>query len=155
MIRRPPRSTRTDTLFPYTTLFRSPPDRVDRAAREGLRDGAPALRHRLLGGRHAPRRHHRPRRHRGHRRPRPPPAAPAPRHRGDQRGSAVMSTDAEQSAAGPSKRARRTPARSYGPLAVVAAALVLLELGSGSCRDRSSNYWEISGYASTLKKKKK
>src|SRR3546814_5739807 len=29
MIRRPPRSTRTDTLFPYTTLFRSnagPPD---------------------------------------------------------------------------------------------------------------------------------
>src|SRR3546814_14234354 len=28
MIRRPPRSTRTDTLFPYTTLFRSA-DRVD------------------------------------------------------------------------------------------------------------------------------
>src|SRR3546814_161532 len=29
MLRRPPRSTRTDTLFPYTTLFRShvPPDR--------------------------------------------------------------------------------------------------------------------------------
>src|SRR3546814_16192926 len=25
MIRRPPRSTRTDTLFPYTTLVRSPP----------------------------------------------------------------------------------------------------------------------------------
>src|SRR3546814_9534188 len=25
MIRRPPRSTRTDTLFPYTTLFRSIP----------------------------------------------------------------------------------------------------------------------------------
>src|SRR3546814_18234202 len=25
MIRRPPRSTRTDTLFPYTTLFRSNP----------------------------------------------------------------------------------------------------------------------------------
>src|SRR3546814_17565446 len=32
MIRRPPRSTRTDTLFPYTTLFRS----VDRdAERQG------------------------------------------------------------------------------------------------------------------------
>src|SRR3546814_16709328 len=30
MIRRPPRSTRTDTLFPYTTLFRSPPARRDR-----------------------------------------------------------------------------------------------------------------------------
>src|SRR3546814_16820253 len=26
MIRRPPRSTRTDTLFPYTTLFRSAPN---------------------------------------------------------------------------------------------------------------------------------
>src|SRR3546814_18872311 len=29
MLRRPPRSTRTDTLFPYTTLFRSPA-RIDR-----------------------------------------------------------------------------------------------------------------------------
>src|SRR3546814_4621135 len=28
MIRRPPRSTRTDTLFPYTTLFRSPDARA-------------------------------------------------------------------------------------------------------------------------------
>src|SRR3546814_7940663 len=28
MIRRPPRSTRTDTLFPYTTLFRSPRRRI-------------------------------------------------------------------------------------------------------------------------------
>src|SRR3546814_1067914 len=31
MIRRPPRSTRTDTLFPYTTLFRSPPSFVPSA----------------------------------------------------------------------------------------------------------------------------
>src|SRR3546814_13314297 len=30
MIRRPPRSTRTDTLFPYTTLFRSRQVRKDR-----------------------------------------------------------------------------------------------------------------------------
>src|SRR3546814_9547431 len=29
MIRRPPRSTRTDTLFPYTTLFRSAPVQRD------------------------------------------------------------------------------------------------------------------------------
>src|SRR3546814_9227148 len=29
MIRRPPRSTRTDTLFPYTTLFRSHRDFVE------------------------------------------------------------------------------------------------------------------------------
>src|SRR3546814_974788 len=31
MIRRTPRSTRTDTLFPYTTLFRSPDVGVDAA----------------------------------------------------------------------------------------------------------------------------
>src|SRR3546814_19347807 len=31
MIRRPPRSTRTDTLFPYTTLFRSIEGRPDDA----------------------------------------------------------------------------------------------------------------------------
>src|SRR3546814_11117847 len=31
MIRRPPRSTRTDTLFPYTTLFRSRRDKPDDA----------------------------------------------------------------------------------------------------------------------------
>src|SRR3546814_10234170 len=31
MIRRPPRSTRTDTLFPYTTLFRSPAE-IERMA---------------------------------------------------------------------------------------------------------------------------
>src|SRR3546814_4561019 len=35
MIRRPPRSTRTDTLFPYTTLFRS-----GRHARRPVPDGA-------------------------------------------------------------------------------------------------------------------
>src|SRR3546814_2942704 len=28
MIRRPPRSTRTDTLFPYTTLFRSKSEEI-------------------------------------------------------------------------------------------------------------------------------
>src|SRR3546814_10031971 len=39
MIRRPPRSTRTDTLFPYTTLFRSLPaaSEVDIMAKEGSR----------------------------------------------------------------------------------------------------------------------
>src|SRR3546814_9349531 len=35
MIRRPPRSTRTDTLFPYTTLFRST-RRVEGEAAAGL-----------------------------------------------------------------------------------------------------------------------
>src|SRR3546814_11723185 len=37
MIRRPPRSTLTDTLFPYTTLFRSGQEGAD----EGVEDGAP------------------------------------------------------------------------------------------------------------------
>src|SRR3546814_2283005 len=45
MIRRPPRSTRTDTLFPYTTLFRSGRERADigggdQARQIGMRDGA-------------------------------------------------------------------------------------------------------------------
>src|SRR3546814_11589417 len=41
MIRRPPRATRTDTLVPYTTLFRSPTDRVaDRSDRQAVQRGA-------------------------------------------------------------------------------------------------------------------
>src|SRR3546814_6599131 len=35
MIRRPPRSTRTDTLFPYTTLFRSQQDDIAALAKGG------------------------------------------------------------------------------------------------------------------------
>src|SRR3546814_11482191 len=41
MIRLPPRSTRTDTLFPYTTLFRSAPPVYARVDMVG--DGARAL----------------------------------------------------------------------------------------------------------------
>src|SRR3546814_13720862 len=38
MIRRPPRSTRTDTLFPYTALFRSVDDReLDSAGAKWIR----------------------------------------------------------------------------------------------------------------------
>src|SRR3546814_7946646 len=46
MIRRPPRSTRTDTLFPYTTLFRSPggPGGDHEGAR-AVQGGRQALRH--------------------------------------------------------------------------------------------------------------
>src|SRR3546814_9041865 len=47
MIRRPPRSTRTDTLFPYTPLFRSVDEvDVDRQARQVAHeqvDRGPAL----------------------------------------------------------------------------------------------------------------
>src|SRR3546814_15292680 len=42
MLRRPPRSTRTDTLFPYTTLFRSGDARWRAAARPGEVHAAPA-----------------------------------------------------------------------------------------------------------------
>src|SRR3546814_6618415 len=57
MIRRPPRSTRTDTLFPYTTLFRS-------YARKG---------HRPVGD--LVRQQGQARRRQCHHRPRPAPAA--------------------------------------------------------------------------------
>src|SRR3546814_9519976 len=66
MIRRPPRSTRTDTLFPYTTLFRSLVAVLVRAGTFGLcgsgiwaltailardaLDGGPAVFGLLLGG---------------------------------------------------------------------------------------------------------
>src|SRR3546814_15279197 len=57
-IRRPPRSTRTDTLFPYTTLFRSRTARHpslgdrDELLRGGLGGGR---RHRILASRDAAR----------------------------------------------------------------------------------------------------
>src|SRR3546814_4461410 len=42
MIRRPPRSTRTDTLFPYTSLFRSVPPAVAQGdCRLSVEPGAP------------------------------------------------------------------------------------------------------------------
>src|SRR3546814_4043839 len=54
MIRRPPRSTRTDTLFPYTTLFRSClfcPD-ANIAAFAGARHGVGAPAYSLCGVSH-------------------------------------------------------------------------------------------------------
>src|SRR3546814_578062 len=48
MIRRPPTSTRTDTLFPYTTLFRSFLDRVG-AVRDDLHRRAQVIAATLLG----------------------------------------------------------------------------------------------------------
>src|SRR3546814_7383315 len=49
MLRRPPRSTRTDTLFPYTTLFRSRPV----AGGDGIHGDRPGQRRRQLR-RHRP-----------------------------------------------------------------------------------------------------
>src|SRR3546814_2463846 len=68
MIRRPPRSTRTDTLFPYTTLFRSQPDVQAHAGDHAVLQGRPvrqgarahrglrAVRHQAIHARGAPRR---------------------------------------------------------------------------------------------------
>src|SRR3546814_7045526 len=53
MIRRPPRSTRTDTLFPYTTLFRSRPDRYGVCQRRRRRRMAAHLAGRRRGLRRA------------------------------------------------------------------------------------------------------
>src|SRR3546814_3795928 len=47
MIRRPPRSTRTDTLFPYTTLFRSGPLVLLCLRQDRARDRDRAGKHRL------------------------------------------------------------------------------------------------------------
>src|SRR3546814_4389616 len=51
MIRRPPRTTRTDTLFPYTTLFRSRPEQAEAALAAALSgaDSKPAGRVSLVG----------------------------------------------------------------------------------------------------------
>src|SRR3546814_4109135 len=56
MIRRPPRSTRTDTLFPYTTLFRShwsrPASALRQAHRRGRRGSPEHRRPRQVSGNH-------------------------------------------------------------------------------------------------------
>src|SRR3546814_6090686 len=61
MILRPPRSTRTDTLFPYTTLFRSllAAHRPRRLAQPGRPDDRAVAdrRHLYRPGRHRPGRH--------------------------------------------------------------------------------------------------
>src|SRR3546814_8142081 len=53
MIRRPPRSTRTDTLFPYTTLFRSVDRAMDRARFTFVLDIPPDFQADVLAG-HTP-----------------------------------------------------------------------------------------------------
>src|SRR3546814_2112169 len=71
MIRRPPRSTRTDTLFPYTTLFRSHLRPLDRAPcisavrlrrNRGPGRGSHDLRHDIAGRRRGGASPRRPRR---------------------------------------------------------------------------------------------
>src|SRR3546814_4323343 len=100
MIRRPPRSTRTDTLFPYTTLFRSvdlDPDLggVDSCARTSVHE---RKRH---GGRLSA----------AAVRPAWPPAAPRAVP------PAAPARPASRACAAAQRAARRTPRASPGPVA--------------------------------------
>src|SRR3546814_17745846 len=133
MIRRPPRSTRTDTLFPYTTLFRSPgkqalPRPLPQAGgekKERLSRLPPAV------NRHQPA-EDRLDLHRGEAR-----VADHPREFGH----------------------RREAAARFDQIAiavlVVGNQLAELEIGRASCRGRVCQYVSISGGAESLKKKHK
>src|SRR3546814_285011 len=104
IIRRPPRSTRTDTLFPYTTLFRSDPGRLLQPHGGRRRAGADALlpRHRqcfVLSARSA----------------RPPPLPEPHRHRQRVEPEAppgVADGDGQPPLLGDGDARRRLPVRS-------------------------------------------
>src|SRR3546814_14586601 len=128
MIRRPPRSTRTYTLFPYTTLFRSRggglrPGAGDGHRRHGrgdrrLRRAAPARLQGLVAA------------------ARSPVARDArPRPRLLRRGSAHPAPRAPLAVAGAVARPRRP-----------------VEIGRASCRERECQYVEILVVAVSFKK---
>src|SRR3546814_13272747 len=103
MIRRPPRSTRTDTLFPYTTLFRSL-SRQYRRGGYGVRPARRALERRRGRSANATRRRvsYRTLR-RAASAPRPPPASPRavfPAAHACRRGSLLPPTRNRPAAAG-------------------------------------------------------
>src|SRR3546814_12399390 len=125
MIRLPPRSTRTDTLFPYTTLFRSG---------SNGRHWAPGRRHRnrvfgLSAGR---RRHVQSCRRRSRR---------ENRRTGKVRSSSMSSAPVFT---------RRRLLTNAAPVASVAAAATI---GRASCRERVGQYVKVVGGDVTLKKK--
>src|SRR3546814_6153485 len=74
MMRRPPRSTRTDTLFPYTTLFLSVRNRHSRGAVRIVRDEHRRDRHVAMAGADMNR-----------------PVKPAPSHRSEEHTSELQS----------------------------------------------------------------
>src|SRR3546814_12721462 len=129
MIRRPPRSTRTDTLFPYTTLFRSPQPilralLVARPGRDPLPPAGPGRgdgTDRLGGPQAAHARDDRT----GHR---------DPHDRGEQGGARGAG-----------------PRRGYGDRFRRPRSD---QIGRASCRERVGKYVVISGAAVSLKKKK-
>src|SRR3546814_18454429 len=114
MIRRPPRSTRTDTLFPYTTLFRS----------AGCGELHPGVVARLRGAayRHRRWRDRRPARH---------------RHRGHLSGLAPRLSEARRLAA-PARRGRLHP---HGDLAPSVPVRAVPRPASPDMGDRKSVGW--------------
>src|SRR3546814_16490461 len=142
MIRRPPRSTRTDTLFPYTTLFRSFEDRIAAGEvivgerKQLLADEAAVLQSKGahaadLVGRRA--------------------GLDAALH--EQRvpaGQAVKVADALPHP--PGGRGNDGRGVEFRPASVI--LLALLQIGRATCRDRGGQYAENSVVAGHYKKKK-
>src|SRR3546814_15239513 len=122
MNRRPPRSTRTDTLFPYTTLFRSLgqelPDRLvdlDRGGEEGESERA--------GDRIVPKQRNR-----------------------DRGGLARILGEAVEAARGMARRAHRFDDPALAPQlqhlvgVAIAEPREAVEIGRASCRERVCQY---------------
>src|SRR3546814_12465359 len=124
MIRRPPRSTRTDTLFPYTTLFRS--HRADRCLyrhrRYRTRRWHALLHSALLRWRARPRRQ-------------------APQAHADRRGAAHLGLRRRLDDAG-HRDAARPPRRGdlRGELYADATHGDVRQIGRASCRERECKY---------------
>src|SRR3546814_14608913 len=133
MIRLPSRSTRTDTLFPYTTLFRSPARAahlVERAHQEaGHRNAG-----RPLDQRTQARRQHRP-----------------PHNRPRGQGQELTPSPA------PAQNIRRS-VRPFSPTFTLKklprTSLLSRKIGRESCRERVCQYVKISVVAVSLKKKR-
>src|SRR3546814_14538002 len=141
MIRRQPRSTRTDTLFPYTTLFRSgrPGAAVrwrGRGRRGRCRRGATAA-----GSNRASRRRR------------------CIRAAGSSVRESCVQPHLRPAPETPALAAREDPAATVreveGELLQFAARKRCTEIGRASCRARGCQYGEISEVAVPLKKKNK
>src|SRR3546814_18042862 len=133
MIRRPPRSTRTDTLFPYTTLFRS--------AKPAARDGAGAQVDALDTGRINE--DLAPRERRGQ-----------PRHelRIELEGERLLARRGER--VGAQHRGDDAAQRAQDAIVVDRRYRIEPKIGRESCRERVCQSVWISVVAVTLKKKK-
>src|SRR3546814_19653816 len=126
MIRRPPRSTRTDTLFPYTTLFRSEVWRLRPVHVPAAADVSAVLQSQSQGS-----------------------AVVRSRHRARLDDSAPSAAVRLQGIADRCRdRTRR--GHSHG-----VERRRLREIGRASCRERRCQYVKISVVAGHLKKKKK